>query len=88
MFFEKGSKSIETIAFLMKNKAMEGVQHFEGLIKEKPFMTSKFQPYLNRLKMIKDKGVPGVTTAPFFIIDAKTRGIPPAKDTRIIGSCT
>jgi nitroreductase len=77
--FEKGSKSIETLAILMKNKAIEGVQHFEGLIKEKPFMKSNFQPYLNRLKMIRDKGVPGVTTAPFFIIVAELRGIPPAE---------
>jgi nitroreductase len=77
--FEKGSKSIETLAFLMKNKAGKGVQHFEGLIKEKPFMKSKFQPYLNRLKMIRDKGVPGVTTAPYFIIVAELRGIPPAE---------
>jgi nitroreductase len=77
--FEKGTESIETLAFLMKNKAGEGVQHFEGLIKEKPFMKSKFQPYLNRLKMIRDKGVPGVTTAPYFIIVAELRGIPPAE---------
>ena len=77
--FEKGSKSIETLAFLMKNKAKEGVQHFEGLIKEKPVMKSKFQHYLNRLKMIIDKGVPGVTTAPYFIIVAELRGIPPAE---------
>ncbi|HTX61548.1 MAG TPA: nitroreductase family protein, partial [Methanobacterium sp.] len=77
--FEKGNKSIETLAFLMKNKAEEGVQHFEGLIKEKPSIKSQFQPYLNRLKMIKDKGVPGVTTAPYFIIVAELRGIPPAE---------
>jgi len=49
----------------MENKAAEGVKHFEGLLKEKPFMKSKFQPFINRLKMIRDKGVPGVTTAPF-----------------------
>lgn len=29
--------------------------------------------------MIRDKGVPGVTTAPFFIIVAEIRGIPPAE---------
>ena len=77
--FERGSKSIETLAFLMRNKAAEGVQHFEGLIKEKPFMKPKFQPFLNRLKMIGDKGVPGVTTAPYFIIAAELKGIPPAE---------
>jgi nitroreductase len=77
--FQKDSKSIETLALLMKNKAADGVQHFESLIIEKPFMKSKFQPFLNRLKMVVDKGVPGVSTAPYFIIVAELRGIPPAE---------
>jgi nitroreductase len=77
--FEKGTESIATLALLMENKAAEGVKHFEGVTKEKPFMKSKFQPFLNRLKMISEKGVPGVTTAPFFIIVAELRGIPPAE---------
>ncbi|MGV8143791.1 MAG: nitroreductase family protein [Methanothermobacter sp.] len=77
--FERGTESIETLARLMEDKAAEGVQHFQGIIEEKPFMESKFQPFINRLKMIKDKGVPGVTTAPFFIIIAELRGIPPAE---------
>jgi nitroreductase len=71
--FQKDSKSIETLALLMKNKAADGVQHFESLIIEKPFMKSKFQPFLNRLKMVVDKGVPGVSTAPYFIIVAELR---------------
>ena len=77
--FQKDSKSIETLARLMENKAADGVQHFESLIIEKPFMKSKFQPFLNRLKMVVDKGVPGVSTAPYFIIVAELRGIPPAE---------
>jgi nitroreductase len=77
--FEKGTESIETLALLMENKASEGVKHFEGIIKEKPYMKPKLQPFLNRLKMISEKGVPGVTTAPFFIIAAELRGIPPAE---------
>jgi|LAHU01.1.fsa_nt_gb nitroreductase len=77
--FEKGTDSIKTLALLMENKAAEGVKHFEGLISEKPYMKSKFQPFLNRLKMIGDKGIPGVSTAPYFIIIAELRGIPPAE---------
>lgn len=77
--FEMGTESIKTLAHLMEIKANEGVKHFEGLIKEKPFMKPKFQPFLNRLKMIGEKGVPGATTAPYFIIIAELRGIPPAE---------
>lgn len=77
--FEKDTKSIKTLALLMKNKAAEGITHFEGLIAEKPFMKPKFQPFLNRLQMVVDNGVPGVTTAPYFIIVAELRGVPPAE---------
>ncbi|MCE5214569.1 MAG: nitroreductase family protein [Methanobacterium sp.] len=77
--FRRDTKCIKTLARLMENKAAEGVQHFEGIIKEKPFMKPKFQPFINRLKMINDKGVPGVTTAPYFIIVAELRGIPPSE---------
>ncbi|MCE7697982.1 MAG: nitroreductase family protein [Methanobacterium paludis] len=77
--FEKNSSSSETLALLMKNKAEESVQHFESLIAEKPFIKSKVQPFLNRLQMVVDKGVPGVTTAPYFIIVAELRGFPPSE---------
>lgn len=77
--FEKNSSSSETLALLMKNKAEESVQHFESLIAEKPFIKSKVQPFLNRLQMVVDKGVPGVTTAPYFIIVAEFRGFPPSE---------
>jgi nitroreductase len=77
--FEKDTNSIKTLATRMKNKAAEGIQHFENLIVEKPFMKSKFQPFLKRLNMVVDKGVPGVNTAPYFIIVAELRGIPPAE---------
>jgi nitroreductase len=77
--FERDTISIKTLSSLMKNKAADGVQHFESLIDKKPFMQSKFQPFLNRLKMVVDKGVPGVDTAPYFIIVAELSGIPPVE---------
>jgi nitroreductase len=77
--FERDTISIKTLSSRMKNKAADGVQHFESLIDEKPFMKSKFQPFLNRLKMVVEKGVPGVDTAPYFIIVAELSGIPPAE---------
>ena len=56
--FERDTISIQTLSRRMKNKAADGVQHFESLIDEKPFMKSKLQPFLNRLKMVVEKGVP------------------------------
>ena len=77
--FERDTISIKTLSSQMKNKAADGVQHFESLIDEKPFMKSKLQPFLNRLEMVVEKGVPGVDTAPYLIIVAELSGIPPAE---------
>lgn len=81
--FEKGTKSIETAAQHMKNKAAEGVQHFENLMAEKPFIRSKFEPFVKRLQMVVDKGVLGVGTAPYFLVVAELRGVPPAEQESI-----
>ena len=42
-------------------------------------MKSKLQPIVNRLKMVEEKGVPGVDTAPYFIIIAEFSEISPAE---------
>lgn len=77
--FEKDTENIKTLALLMKNKAVEGIQHFNNIITEKPFMKPKFQPFIEQLQLTVDKGVPGVTTAPYFIIIAELRGVPPVE---------
>lgn len=69
--FERDTISIKTLSRRMKNKAADTVLHFESLIDEKPFMKSKLQPIVNRLKMVEEKGVPGVDTAPYFIVIAE-----------------
>lgn len=77
--FEKGQESTKTAARLMKDKAADGVEHFQKLIAQRPSLKPKFQPFLMRLQMVMDKGVPGVETAPYFIVVAELRGIPPAE---------
>jgi len=80
--FEKGSKSMEAAALLMKKKAAEGVQHFENLMAEKPFIRPKFEPFVKRLQIAADKGVLG-GTAPYFLVVAELRGVPPAEQESI-----
>jgi nitroreductase len=77
--FEKGTKSFETASLIIKKNAADGAQHYEKLIEEKPSMRSKFQPFMERLQMIANEGVPGLNTAPYFIVVAELRGIPPAE---------
>ncbi len=77
--FEKGTSSFETVSLLIKKNAAIGARRYEKLMEEKPFMRSQIEPFTKRLQMIADKGVPGLHTAPYFIVAAELRGIPPAE---------
>lgn len=77
--FEKNTRSFETASLIIKKKAADAAQHYEKLITENHSMRSKVQPFMERLQMIADKGIPGLNTAPYFIVVAELRGIPPAE---------
>jgi nitroreductase len=77
--FERNTKSFETASLIIKKKAADRAQHYEKLIEENPSMRSKVQPFMKRLQMIANKGIPGLQTAPYFIVVAEIRGIPPAE---------
>jgi len=81
--FENNTQSMEIAGKLMRNKAKEGLDHFKSLLKEKPFLKPKIQPFMNKLQMTVDKGVLGVGTAPYFIVVAEIRGIPPVEQESI-----
>jgi nitroreductase len=81
--FENGSESMEIAANLMGKKAEEGLNHFKRMITEKPFLKNKVQPFMDKLQMIVDKGVLGVGTAPYFIVVAELRGVPPVEQESI-----
>jgi hypothetical protein len=46
-------------------------------LEQKPFLENKLLPFIGKLKTIKNKGVLGVGTAPYYIIIAEKKGIPP-----------
>lgn len=81
--FENGSVSMETAGKLMRKKAEEGLNHFRRMITEKPLLKIRVKPFMEKLQMIVDKGVPGVGTAPYFIVVAELRGIPPVEQESI-----
>jgi nitroreductase len=81
--FEKGSESIKIAEELMIKKAEEGLNHFRNMIAEKPFLKSKVQPFMEKLQSIVEKGVLGVGTAPYFVIVAELRGVPPVEQESI-----
>ena len=81
--FKNGGKSMEIAGNLMHKKAEEGLNHFKRMITEKPFLKGKVQPFMEKLQMIVDNGVLGVGTAPYFVIVAELRGVPPVEQESI-----
>jgi nitroreductase len=81
--FEKGTESIENAGELMVKKAEEGLNHFKNMISEKPFLKPAVQPFMEKLQMTVDNGVLGVGTAPYFIVVAELRGVPPVEQESI-----
>jgi nitroreductase len=81
--FKNGSKSMEIAGDLMGKKAEEGLKHFKKMIDEKPFLKNKVQPFMEKLQMIVNNGVLGVGTAPYFIVVAELRGVPPVEQESI-----
>jgi nitroreductase len=81
--FENGTESMETAGRVMVKKAEEGLNHFKNMISEKPFLKTKVQPFMEKLQMTVDNGVLGVGTAPYFIIVAELRGVPPVEQESI-----
>lgn len=81
--FENGSTSMETARKLMCKKAEEGLNHFKRMLTEKPFLKPRIKPFMEKLQMFMDKGVLGVGTAPYFIVVAELRGVPPVEQESI-----
>jgi nitroreductase len=78
--FENNTVSMETASRFMMRKAADGAQHFEKLIRDNPFLKPKLQPFLEKLRAAGEKGVLGVGTAPYFIVVAELRGVPPVEN--------
>jgi nitroreductase len=81
--FKNGTKSIKIAGDLMGKKAEEGLNHFKNIITEKPFLKPKVQPFMEKLQMIVDNGVLGVGTAPYFVVVAELKGVPPVEQESI-----
>src|SRR5664280_2638803 len=81
--FKNGGKRIEIEGNLMIKKEKEGLDNFKKMIVEKPFLKGKVQSFMDKLQMIVDNGVLGVGTAPYFVIVAELRGVPPVEQESI-----
>jgi nitroreductase len=77
--FRKGGNTLSKIKTLMQAEAAKRLAALREELARKPFLEKQLLPYIEKLELIKEKGVPGVGTAPYYIIIAEKKGIPPVE---------
>ncbi|WP_440947453.1 nitroreductase family protein [Methanosarcina sp. T3] len=77
---KKGSKSMTAAASLIFEEAAVMASNLESAMENDPELRTQARGFANRLAMIKKMGqVPGVGTAPYFIVVAERKGFPPVE---------
>jgi nitroreductase len=77
---KNGSKSMITAASFIFKEVVEMASNLERDMGEDPQLRIQASGFANRLAMIKKMGqVPGIGTAPYFIVVAERKGFPPVE---------
>jgi nitroreductase len=76
----RGSKSMNAVIPLVMQHVMRMSADLEAGMKKDPALRAKAAGFVRRLSMMQEKGfVPGVGTAPYYIVVAERRGFPPVE---------
>ncbi len=76
----RGSESMNTVIPLVKQQVQKMSVDLEAGMKNDPALREKAAGFVRRLAMMQEKGVvPGVGTAPYYIVVAERRGFPPVE---------
>ena len=67
------------MASLMKKEAELKLEALRNDVQKNPLMKEKVSQFLKKLELVKNQGVPGVGTAPYYIIVAEKKGTPPVE---------
>jgi nitroreductase len=76
---ERESKATAQVASILKRKAESYSKQLETQMQTSEFAKQHAGPFLERLKQIGQHGVPSIGKAPYYIIVAEQRGIPPVE---------
>jgi nitroreductase len=76
---KKDSKTLQKIAPLMKREAELKFEVLKNDIQKNPSLTKRASSFLKKLELVKNQGVLGVGTAPYYIIVAERKGFPPVE---------
>jgi nitroreductase len=76
----RGSKSMNAVIPLVMQHVMRMSADLEAGMKKDPALRAKAAGFVRRLSMMQEKGfVPGIGTAPYYIVVAERRGFPPVE---------
>ena len=76
----RGSASMNAAASLVMGEVTKMSEELEHAMKNDPSLRAKAAGFARRLAMFRDKGcVPGIGTAPYYIVVAERRGYPPVE---------
>lgn len=73
------SKATAQVAAILKRKAELWSKQLEEQTKIDEFVKQHAEPFLERLKQMSQRGMPNIGAAPYYIVVAEQRGIPPAE---------
>jgi len=76
----KGSESMNAIIPLVMQQIQKMSVDLEAGMQKDPVLREKAAGFARRLSLFRDKGiVPGIGTAPYYIVVAERRGFPPVE---------
>jgi nitroreductase len=75
----KDSQQMKKIAEITKNKVKVMSEQLNAQMEKNPYLKEKGKSFSKRLELFADKGVLGIGTAPYYIVVAEKKGMPPVE---------
>ena len=75
----KNSAKMKEIAEITKNKVKVMSEQLNAQMEKNPYLKEKGKSFSKRLELFADKGVLGIGTAPYYIVVAEKKGVPPVE---------
>ncbi|HYC19675.1 MAG TPA: nitroreductase family protein [Candidatus Bathyarchaeia archaeon] len=76
---EKGSLQLAKVAEIAKRQVKARAEQLKRQLSADPALRHQGQGFVRRLERLAQIGVPGIGTAPYFIVVAEQRGFPPVE---------
>ncbi len=75
----KNSEKMKEIAEITKNKVKIMSEQLKAQMEKNLYLKEKGESFSKRLELFADKGVLGIGTAPYYIVVAERKGVPPVE---------